>query len=921
MHEHAMFFLLDGHAISYRAYFGMLKQKRTLRTRTGLPTGAIFGFTRILLDLIRSYRPQMLAVCFDCADPTHRHVAYEQYKIHRQPPPEDLSLQFPYIEQLVKNLGIPIFAQPGYEADDLIGTLACQAAAQGFQVRIVTGDRDLFQLANERIAVLLPDKNPGTFRCYTPEKILAEYGYRPEQVIDYKALAGDSSDYIPGVRGIGEKSALKLLQQYGSLRQIYDALPTIEPKLQMKLQQGAESAWLSQRLARIDTQAPIEFKAKDCELAEPQLPELTALLQTLEFQSIQRELPEILQYFKVSDSAFTTQTHRRFNPKVEILTRLEQVDALVERLQQGIFAFDTETTGLNSLNTALVGLAFAQGVTPLESGQSWYLPLGHRLPAEMDQQLPLQPTLERLRPVLERADLPKVAHNAKFDLNVLSQYGIQVRGLQDDTMIMDYVLQPDSRHGLKEMALSWLKLEMQPIEELIGSGRRQVTMDQISIPAVARYAGADALACLALRDCLQQALQASGQLSLYQTLDAPLVEVLARMEQRGVCLDTAYLKHLSEQLDIQLRNLEAEIFSLAGEPFNLNSPRQLSMILFEKLHLPVKGLKKNKTGAFSTDMSTLEKLRPYHPIIDKVLDYRQLTKLKSTYVDALPALINPRTGRLHTSFNQSIVATGRLSSSDPNLQNIPIRTQLGREIRAAFIASQPDRCLVSCDYSQIELRLLAHFSEDSRFVEAFHAHRDIHAQTAMDIFGLETIEQVTPEMRRIAKTTNFGIIYGQTVYGLANTLNIPHREAGQIIERFKMRYPGIERYIETTLQFAREHGYVETLFGRRRPLPDIHHPTRNLRELAERMAINTPLQGTAADLIKRAMIQIHSWIEAEKLPVELLLQVHDELLFEMPLEQVERLVPEIRQRMEQVWPLKVPLRVDIHQGPNWRDAK
>lgn len=923
MSDNAVFFLLDGHAISYRAYFGMLKQGRPLRTRTGLPTGAIFGFTRILFELIRSYHPQLLAVCFDRPDPTHRHEAYEQYKIHRQPPPDDLILQFPYIEQLVKGLGIPVFACSGYEADDMIGSLACQAAEQGFQVRIVTGDRDLFQLVNERIAVLLPGKNPGEFRCYTPDKVLEDYGYRPDQVIDYKALAGDSSDNIPGVRGIGEKSALKLLQQYGSLREIYAALPHIESKFQTRLREGEESAWLSQRLARIDTQAPVSFQVQDCELAQPRLPELTALLQELEFHSIQRELPEIFQYFKAPEQeiAAVQQTQIRLNPEVQILTRLEQVEALVKTLRQAPFAFDTETTGLNALQTRLVGLSFAQGPAPLESGQCWYLPVGHQLNFEGSELLPLEPALELLRPVLEQPDIPKIAHNGKFDLNVLSQYGIQVRGLKDDTMVMDYVLQPESRHGLKDMAQSWLKLEMQPIEELIGTGRRQITMDQVAVVDAARYAGADALACLALRDCLQQALEAAGQLALYQSFDAPLVEVLARMEQRGVCLDTVFLKHLSERLEFQLRALEAEIFSLAGEQFNLNSPRQMSVVLFENLKLPVKGLKKNKTGAFSTDVSTLEKLRLFHPVIDKILDYRQLTKLKSTYVDALPALINPRTGRLHTSFNQSVVATGRLSSSEPNLQNIPIRTELGREIRAAFIASRANHCLVSCDYSQIELRLLAHFSEDPRFMEAFHANRDIHAQTALDIFGLEQLEQVTPEMRRIAKATNFGIIYGQTVYGLANTLNISNREAGRIIEQFKLRYPGIEEYINKTLAFARDKGYVETLFGRRRPLPDIHHPTRNLREFAERIAINSPLQGTAADLIKRAMIQIHAWIEAEGLPIEMLLQVHDELLFEMPLAELERLLPEIRRRMEEVWPLKVPLRVDIHHGANWRDAK
>jgi len=922
-----LFFLLDGHAISYRAYFGMMKQGRRFQTRTGLPTGAVFGFTRILFELIRSYRPHLVAACFDRPDPTHRHEQFADYKVHRQPPPDDLIQQFPYIERVVSALGIPVFAQGGYEADDMIGTLALQAAAQGYQVRIVTGDRDLFQLVNDQIQVYLPDKNPGEFREYTAERVFKDYGYRPDQVVDYKALAGDTSDNIPGVRGIGEKSALKLLETFGSLEQLYSRLEEVDSKWRGKLKEGRDMAQMSQKLAQIDTAAPVVFDTVACELAQPDQTGLLALLQELEFNSVLRELPEIFQFFKASDQVLeglidsAPPLQARLEPEVLIPTTLEEVAELAQLLQTEIFAFDTETTGLDSLNTQLVGLSFALGQPALEKGKAWYLAVGHALTLDNPPALPLQETLALLKPVFENPHCKKVAHNAKFDLNVLSQYGIQVAGLSDDTMVMDYALVPDSRHGLKDMSQTYLNLEMQPISDLIGTGRKQITMDQVPVVDAARYAAADAVACLALQSLLEAKLNESGQMHLYREFDAPLVTVLAEMEQAGVSLDRDFLAVLSEKLDQQLRGLEAQIFELAGESFNLNSPRQLSVILFEKMQLPTKGLKLNKTGAYSTDVSTLEKLQGSHAVIEYILEYRQLTKLKSTYVDALPVLVNPRTGRLHTTFNQAIVATGRLSSTDPNLQNIPIRTELGREIRRAFVASGPDRCLVSCDYSQIELRLLAHFSEDPRFMEAFHADRDIHSQTAMDIFGLESLDFVTADMRRIAKTTNFGIVYGQTAFGLANSLNIPNREASKIIERFKERYHGVEDYMQKTLVFAREKGYVETLFGRRRNLPDIHNPTRNLREFAERIAINSPLQGTASDLIKLAMIRIQNWLKTSGLPVQMLLQVHDELLFEMPTALYAEVLPQIRSYMEDVYPLKVPLRVDIHHGANWMETK
>lgn len=924
MPQNDTFFLLDGHAIAYRAFFGM--QNRRFQTRQGLPTGAIYGFARILFDVIRSYRPQMLAVCFDTKDPTHRHEAYDSYKGHRKPPPDDLILQMPYIQQFVEALGIPLYRLSGYEADDLIGTLACKAAASNLQVRVITGDRDLFQLIDEHIRILLPSRSEGgRFDDFGASEVEAKYGYRPDQVVDFKALAGDASDNIPGVRGIGEKSALTLLRDFGTLEQIYTRLEDVPSKWQGKLEQGREDAFLSQKLAQIVLDSPVEFNPQSCRLAEPDMTQLLELMQNLEFNSLQKELPLVLSHFQGAEIELASledfEEQKLLRPEVTLPENLEQVQALLPELRQSALAFDTETTGLNALNTDLVGISLAYQAPGEESVRAVYLPVGHRLLTDQDRVLPLEETLALLKPIFEDPAIPKYAHNAKFDMHVLSQYEVQVQGVADDTMIMDYLLQPESRHGLKEMALSYLNVEMQPIKDLIGSGRKQITMDQVAIQDAAVYAAADAVATWQLRQHLSPELDGKALQELYSEIEMPLLSVLVQMEQTGVKLDVDFLSELSQQLDQQLRLLEADVMRVAEENFNLNSPQQLSKVLYETLNLPTKGIKMNKTGAYATDVNTLEKLRPFHPVIDQILEYRQLAKLKSTYVDALPQLINPRSGRLHTTYHQAVASTGRLSSSDPNLQNIPIRTELGRQMRRAFVASSPELQLVSFDYSQIELRLLAHFSEDPRFVEAFQQGRDIHTQTAVEIFNLSDLSQVSAEMRRIAKTTNFGIVYGQTAFGLARTLNIPNKEASKIIQRFKERYVGIERYMSETLDFARKHQYVETLFHRRRNLSDINHPNRNIREFNERVAINSPLQGSASDLIKLAMIHIQAWIQREALPLKMLMQVHDELIFEMPEAKLAEWMPEIARQMEEVCTLKVPLKIDAHAGANWMEAK
>lgn len=924
-------FLLDGHALIYRSYYGMRKRAGRLKARDGTPTETVYGFCRVLLDMIKAYRPSMLAVAFDSKEQTLRQEGYEAYKANRKPPPEDMIVQFPLVEELVEAFAIPTYKWGGYEADDLIGTIAKKASKDGFKVFIVTGDRDLFQLIDDNISVLMPDRNnSGQFLNFNAAAVLEKYSYTPEQVIDYKALAGDSSDNIPGVRGIGDKSALKLLGEFGTLSNIYENLENVPEKFRKKLVADKENAFKSQELATILTDVDLPFEPERCELHQPDTQVLISTLKKLEFNSILAKLEEILSYFHGETEAVldVLEQHsdiRLLKPQVEIVTTLERVKEVAEDLKKSPFALDLETTSLKSLEAKLVGIALGlpgeNGSVDANKARCYYLPVGHELNTiDPIEQLPLKETLMALKEVFEAPEYPKYGHHLKYDINVLSRYDIYVDGICDDTMILDYVLHPDSKHGLKDLASTCLNYNMQPISDLIGEGRKQITMAEVLTEPSAQYAGADVAVTQELRAYFLKQLTDSDRRFLYREIECPLAHVLALMEQAGVHLDTEFLATLSQKLGSDLGELETDIHALAQQEFNVNSPKQLSEILFEKMQLPTKGIKKTKSG-YSTDVKTLEKLRQVHPIAEKLLDYRQFSKLKSTYVDALPALVNSESKRLHTTFHQTGAITGRLSSSNPNLQNIPIRTSLGRQIRKAFTSDLPDTLIVSFDYSQIELRLLAHFSEDPLFMQAFKEDRDIHSQTAMDIFNLPSIESVTSEMRRIAKTTNFGIVYGQSVFGLANTLNIPRREAERLIQQFKQRYVGIQAYIEDTLQFARENGYVETLLHRRRHLDDIYHSTTHIREFAERMAINTPLQGTAADLIKLAMVHIAKWLKENEMKSRMLIQVHDELVFEVFKTEYDSLVSAVIRLMENVYPLNVPLKIDRNEGKNWMEAK
>ncbi|MBC7543266.1 MAG: DNA polymerase I, partial [Candidatus Sericytochromatia bacterium] len=917
-------------------------------------TWAVFGFLRAMLEMIKTRKPECLAVSFDLPGATFRDDMYEKYKSHRPPMPDDLQSQLPLIREVVERFGIPIYTLAGFEADDVIGSIAKRAARNGQTVYILTGDQDTMQLVEEHIRVLTPQSGVDGLVEYGPDTVLERYGVTPEQFIDYKALIGDTSDNIPGVPGIGPKTAVKLLEQFQTVDNLVANIDKVKPdRIRDLIANNLELLRLSHTLSAIITDVEVDFDQAKCKLTPPpDIQALRDLLARLEFNTLLRELPETLKHFGVMDGAAPAATPDAEGPAGEgpgdsdalwfdfqadstpaarpptlnmtIVTDPADLPDLVRRLAQGPFAIDTETTNVRALQADLVGISLAlspePGATTTDKLDSYYLPVGHALPTDTVAQLPLEATLAALRPVLEDPTIGKIGHNLKYDINVFSRYGIHLRGVADDSMIADYILDPERAHGLKEAALGQLGYTMTPITALIGTGVKAITMDKVLTEPPPGYAAADAAVTFELSHLERTKIGEMGLLDLYENIELPLVVVLAHMEQHGVALDVEHLRRLSKQLAEQIGALEQKVCLLVGREFNLNSPKQLSVVLFEDLQLPTAGIKKNPSGGFSTDAAMLEKLAPKHEAVRMILEYRQLTKLKSTYADSLPELIHPVTKRLHTSLNQTVAATGRLSSTDPNLQNIPVKSELGREIRRAFVAGNPDGVLMSADYSQIELRLLAHYSEDPAFLEAFRQGEDIHRRTAAEIFGMNP-EQVTSDLRRIAKTVNFGIAYGQTAFGLAQTLNVPQKEVATIIERFRTRYPRVQQFVTQMIAFAKENGFVTTLTGRRRFLPDAMSPNRNLRELAERMAVNTPLQGTAADIIKMAMIQVHDRLPKSGLSARMILQVHDELVFELPKDEIEPLKALIRPIMEGVMQLKVPLQVDINTAANWMEAK
>ncbi len=898
-------FLVDGSAVFYRAHFAFIRNP--LINSKGENTSATFGFVNSLLKIIREEDPDYLAVAFDTKPPTFRHQVYPEYKSTRAKMPSDLVEQLPRIHQAVDVLNIPYYELEGFEADDIIGTMAKSAVRQGVEVWCVTGDKDYFQLVEEDIKIYNPQAGGKKPEKMGPREVQRKFGVPPELVVDKLALMGDNSDNVPGVPGIGPKTADRLLKQFGSLDNVLSGYKNVTAKgTRDKIAAHVDSARLSRELVIIRTDTPIAFELADLKRRSINYQATKELFLELEFT---RLLKELLPDEEVRPSA---RDARPGEVSYTAVTSMKELEALIKRLSSAKeIAVDTETTSLNSLAAEIVGVSLSDG-----AGRGYYVPLGHTTDSERN--LPRQKALGAIRMLLEDTRVQKIGQNIKYDLEVLHRYGIDVDPVSFDTMVASYVLDPSGRqHSLDLLALKYFDHRMQPISDLIGSGSRQRTFDTVPVEAAAFYSAEDADFTFRLRSVLAPLVHENELQDLYYNIELPLIKVLTDLEETGIRVDIPYLQELAGHMERKLANVESDIYAIAGGRFNIKSTRQLSHVLFDKLNLPTKGKTAKKTG-YSTDVRVLEELAKIHDLPRLVLDYRQLAKLINTYVDALPKLVNVQTGRVHTSFNQTVTATGRLSSTDPNLQNIPVRTEEGREIRRAFVPRDRDHLLVVADYSQIELRILAHYADDQGLIEAFKKGEDIHARTAAEVYGV-SLNDVTPEMRRDAKTANFAVIYGVTAYGLAQQTEMDLEAAKEFIRTYFERYPGIRDYMESTKQLARDNGYVTTLFNRRRYIPEINDRNVNVRQFAERTAINTPIQGTAADMIKVAMIKIHRKLAQKR--SKMVLQVHDELVFDVHKSEVDEIKQIAKQGMEKAVRLKVPIVVDLGVGDNWLDAK
>jgi DNA polymerase-1 len=887
MPDRLRLFLIDGSSYIFRAFYAI----GHLSSSKGVPTNAAFGFTQMLLKVLKDHQPDYVVIALDSRAPTFRSEVYKEYKANRPAMPENLAAQIPYIKRIIEGFRIATLELDGYEADDLIGTVA-KGVESEVDVVIITGDKDILQLVDERIQVYDTMKE----KRYGIQEVIERFGVRPDQVVDVMGLAGDAIDNIPGVPGIGEKTATTLIKDFGSIEHLLDHLDQVpQKKLKEKLSTHGKLAKLSKELATIHTDVPIRCELKDFALASSDAESLREIFKELEFTKFLKDLPR--------DQRGPEKDYR-------LVTNREEFIALLENLKRiNYFSIDLETTSPYPMWADLVGISVAH--TP---HQAFYIPVGHT--ERKEKQLPLSWVLEQLKPILEDGKIRKVGQNIKYEWIVLKRHGIDLRGIHGDTMITSYLLNPTKHnHNLGEIAREHLDRNLMEYKEVVGTGGKAVTFDQVDLDRARDYSCEDADVTLQLSHLLFPRLEDEGLQDLYGQVEIPLIVVLAKVEMNGVKIDTDLLSNFSKEVGSQLQQQMERIYHLAGERFNINSSQQLGKILFEKLRLPV--VKKTKTG-YSTDVDVLTKLSIQHDLPLEILSYRNLSKLKSTYIDALPKLVHPGTGRIHTSYNQTVTATGRLSSSDPNLQNIPIRTEEGNRIRQAFI---PEKgwVILSADYSQIELRLLAHLSQDPSLLQAFQRDEDIHARTASEIFGV-SMENVTPSMRREAKVINFGIIYGMSAYGLSQQLGVESKIAQVYIDEYFRKYTGVKQYIENSLEGARQRGYVTTLLHRRRYLPDIQSPATNIRQAAERMAINSPLQGTAADIIKMAMIRIQNGIEENGLSTKMIMQVHDELVFEVPGDELQRSGPMIQREMEAVMELSVPLKVSVHSGSNWAEA-
>jgi DNA polymerase-1 len=881
-------FIIDGNSYIYRAFYAI----RNLSTSTGFPSNAIFGFANMLLKVIKEKDPDLLAIAFDPKGPTRRHGEFKEYKAHRPPMPKDLVPQIPYIHDLVRAFRIPVFIQEGQEADDVIATLVRRALAIGMDVVIVTGDKDMLQLVGPGVTVYDSLKE----RTIGPAEVEERFGVPPDRVVEIMGLMGDASDNIPGVPGIGEKTAQALIKEYGTIEKLLTHAHTItRPKLRQSLMENAGLARLSRELAVLHDDIPLEIDFDQLSLKEPDGPALLAILRELEFTSL---LKYVITAPEKEAKYRTVLSDADFQEMLGALSRAAEL------------SFDTETTSLDPMRAELVGVSFS-----VEPHAAYYLPLGHTCQGAPEQ-LSREKVLEKLKPLLEDPSLKKIGQNLKYDVQVLRHSGIEVRGIYFDTMIASYVLNPSkTSHGLDSIALEYLNYKTITYADVTGSGKKKIGFCDVDIATATRYSGEDADIALRLKQVLEPKLQEQNLNSLFHDIEMKLMNVLADMEYTGVKIDAGLLHAMSVKLQKETAKIVEGIYVIAGAEFNINSPKQLADILFVKLGLtPVK---KTKTG-YSTDVDVLDELAHVHPLPAEILKYRTLSKLKSTYVDALPEMINPQTGRLHTSLNQTVTATGRLSSSEPNLQNIPIRTEIGREIRQAFIA-EPRNSLLSADYSQIELRVLAHLSGDEGLIQTFVEDQDIHTRTASEVFGLPP-EEISPEMRRKAKAVNFGIIYGISAFGLAQDIGVSNAEAKRYIDNYFARYPKVRDFIARTIEQAKAKGYVTTLLGRKRYIPELTSSAAPVRNFGERMAVNTPIQGTAADLIKLAMISIHQLVKEKNFGSRMILQVHDELIFEVPDGEIETMKELVKREMEGVLQLSVPIKVDMGVGKNWDEA-
>lgn len=930
MNSENKLFLLDAYALIYRAYYAFIKNPRI--NSKGFNTSAILGFVNTLEEVLKKENPTHIGVAFDPAGPTFRHEAFEQYKAQREETPEAIRLSVPIIKEIIRAYRIPILEVPGYEADDVIGTLATEAGKQGIPTYMMTPDKDYGQLVSDKVFMYRP-KHTGGFEVMGIEEVKSKFNIQsPAQVIDMLGLMGDSADNIPGCPGVGEKTAQKLVAEFESIENLLEHTDRLKGALKTKVETNKEVIAFSKFLATIKIDVPISLDMDALKREAPDESKLRQIFEELEFRTLidrilkKEEGPAPLPLFADKTEAVQGDLFAFFsgngtndaeNSKLETLDSLhckyylidsedKRSDLVQKLLTSEILSLDTETTGTEPMEAELVGMSFS-----IAENEAFYVPV----PSERSEALKI---VNEFRPVFENEKSLKVGQNIKYDMIVLQNYGVEVKGALFDTMIAHYVLQPELRHGMDYLAEIYLHYQTIPIDELIGpKGKNQKNMRDLAPEEVYRYACEDADVTLKLKKVLEKELKENDAEALFYEIEMPLVPVLVTIERNGVLLDTEALKASSAHFSAQLENIEKEIYALAGETFNIASPKQVGEVLFDKLKI-VEKAKKTKTGQYVTSEEVLESLRHKHPVVEKILEHRGLKKLLGTYIDALPQLINPRTGRVHTSFNQTVTATGRLSSSNPNLQNIPIRDENGKEIRKAFI---PDEgCLFfSADYSQIELRIMAHLSEDQNMIDAFRSNHDIHAATAAKIYKKE-IEEVDADMRRKAKTANFGIIYGISVFGLAERMNVDRKEAKELIEGYFETYPKVKAYMDKSVKVAQEKGYVETIFHRKRFLPDINSRNAVVRGYAERNAINAPIQGSAADIIKVAMIRIHQRFLKEGIQAKMILQVHDELNFSVPLNEKEKVEKIVIEEMERAYPMQVPLKADCGWGKNWLEA-